>query len=89
MANFASGIKHLQTSISRKEVSTEHKVGAPLPISLLASYIYILACDFIVKAVIMNFSEERDMSILYLSTKFELDQFAGNTHRHTDKQTDT
>ena len=39
---------------------------------------YILACVFIVKAIIMNFSEDWDVGILYLSTKFELDQFANN-----------
>ena len=50
---------------------------------------------FIVKAMIMNFSEDQDVDILYLSTKFELDQFTNNgdlladrilwdRHTHTD-----
>ena len=42
----------------------------PCPISLLASF--ILDCVFIVKAVIINFLEDEDVGILYLSTKFEL-----------------
>ena len=46
----------------------------PSYISLLASF--ILACVFIVKAIIMNFSEDWDVGTLYLSTKF--DRFPNN-----------
>ena len=70
-------------------------------ISLLASY--ILACVFIVKAITMNFSEDWDVGIFYLSNKFELDRFTYNgdlladrilwkrtqshTHTHTHRPT--
>ena len=53
---------------------------------------------FIVKAIIMNFSEDWDVGILYLATKFELDQFTNNgnllsdrkhwKHKHTHTNTD-
>ena len=59
----------------------------------------LLACVFIVKAIIINFSEDRDVGICYLFTKFELDRSTNNgdllsernywKHRQTDKQTDT
>ena len=65
----------------------------PLVISSL-----FLARVFIVKAIIMNFSEDLDVGIFYLSTKFELDRTANNRdliirqeslETQTDLQTDT
>ena len=55
------------------------------------------------KAIIVNFSEDRDMGILYLSTRFELDWSTNNgdllsdrnwwkhtqTHQHTHIHTHT
>ena len=72
-------------------------VNFPYPISLLVSF--ILACVFIEKAIIMKFSEDLDMGILYLSTKFELTWSTNNgnllsdknhlKHRQTDTQTES
>ena len=42
------------------------------PLLNLSRASFILACVFIVKAIIINFSKDRDVGILYLSTKFEL-----------------
>ena len=58
---------------------------------------FILACIFIAKAISMNFTEDRDVGIHYLSAKFELDRFTNgvtteiyfrteknrNIHKHT------
>ena len=71
---------------------------APLHISLLVSY--ILACVFIMKAIILNFSEDWDVGIFYRSTKFELDWFTNNgdlladrirwqSHTHTQTETES
>ena len=62
--------------------------------------IVFLACVCIFKDIIMNFSEDRDVGILYdLSTKFELDRFTNNgnlllgrknlTERNTHTQIET
>ena len=49
------------------------------------------------QAIIINFSEDRDVSILYLSTKFQLDRFANKDllsnrkkwkHTHADTASD-
>ena len=40
--------------------------------------LFFLDCLLIVKAVIMNFWEDRDVCILHLSTMFELDQSTNN-----------
>ena len=49
--------------------------------SVLVTY-FLLAFLF-VKAIIMNFSDHRDVGILYLSTKFELDQCTNNGNMFT------
>ena len=54
------------------------------PISLLASF--ILAYVFIPKAIIMNIWKDRDVSILYLSTKFELEWFTNNRDLSLDRK---
>ena len=41
-------------------------------------FAHFLACVFIVKAIKINFSEDRDVGIIYLSIKFELDQCTNN-----------
>ena len=52
-------------------------------------------CSKIVKAIIVNFLEDRKMGNLYLSIKFELDQSTNNGGLYTDSnhwkhtQTDT
>ena len=54
-----------------------------------------LVCVFILKAIITNFLEDRDMGILFLSSKFELDQSTNNRdllsdrNRWKHKNTDT
>ena len=58
----------------------------PLTISL---FLLILICVFIMRAIIMNFLEDRDVGILYLSTKFELDQSINNKQESLETQTDT
>ena len=61
-------------------------------------WLSILACVFIVKIIIMTFSEDWDVGIFYLSTKFELDRSSNNgdlqsdrdhlKHTQTGRQTD-
>ena len=38
------------------------------------------------KAIVMNFSEDRDVGILYLSTKFVLDWFTNNGGLFLDRK---
>ena len=52
----------------------EKSVHFSYPILLLATCIHV----FIVKAIIMNFLEDWDVGILYLSTKFEVDRSTKN-----------
>ena len=47
---------------------------------------FILACVFIAKAIIMNFSEDWDASIQNLATKFQLDQFTNNRDLLSDRK---
>ena len=49
-------------------------------ISLSYMYLgsFIVACIFMVKVIIINLSEDRDVGILYRSTKFELDRFTNH-----------
>ena len=56
----------------------------PRPNTLFASF--ILTCVFITKAIIMNFSEDRDVGILYLSTRFKFDRFTYKRDLFSDKQ---
>ena len=51
---------------------------------LLVAHYFSLAL-FIVKDIIMNFSEDRDMGILYLFTKFELDRYTNNGDLLSDR----
>ena len=53
-------------------------------ISLLASFLFV--CVLIAKAIIMKFLEDRDVSILYLSTKFELDRFTNIVDLLSDRK---
>ena len=63
----------------------------PMMISFFFCSLFI-ACVFIVKTIIMNFLEDRDVGIFYLSTKFEFYRSTKNgyllKHRQTDTQTE-
>ena len=53
----------------------------------------ILACVFIKKVITIDFSKDRDVGILYLSTKIELDRFnrdiLWNRKKNLEKLTNT
>ena len=48
-----------------------------------------LTCIFIVDAIIMNFLEDRDVGIFYLSTKFLLDLLINNGDLLSETRTRT
>ena len=48
-----------------------------------------LTCIFIVDAIIMNFLEDRDVGIFYLSTKFLLDLLINNGDLWSETRTRT
>ena len=48
-----------------------------------------LTCIFIVNAIIMNFLEDRDVGIFYLSTKFLLDLLINNGDLLSETRTRT
>ena len=48
-------------------------------------FLLFIACVFIVKAIILIFSEDWDVGILYLSTKFELDWSTNNEDLSSDR----